>query len=228
MTFVLKQETFEGPLDLLLQLIEAEELDITTISLARVTDQYLAYVEDLERQQMPEIADWLVIAARLLLLKSRALLPMSESEAEEDADDLAAQLAEYKLYKALAAQLGDRFEQNHFSLGKLPAQVELPREPVLEGVSLPGLHQAFNTLLEHIPEAPLATETLDEQITIEQCIHSIKTSLGKGPRAFDRLFAKLTSRLAMIITFLAILELIKQRLLKISSNQSQLMVSLRS
>lgn len=228
MSFVLKQETFEGPLDLLLQLIEAEELDITTISLAQVTDEYLAYVEELEQRDLPEISDWLVIAARLILLKSRALLPV-ETEDEEAEDDLAAQLAEYKKFKDRAAALGERFTENRFSIGKSPLKFEPPEGIVMDGVTVPELQRAFDELLAELPEPrPVRTETLDAQLTIDECIDSVKSLLTAGPKEFKVLFTKLQSRVAMIVTFLAVLELVKQRLLSVSRDGSALMVGLRA
>lgn len=228
MSFVIKQGTYEGPLDLLLELIEKQELDITTISLASVTDAYLEYVKALERQDLPEISDWLVIAARLILLKSRALLP-GEPEEDEEEDDLAAQLAEYQRYKQAAKSLAGRLDSDAISFGKDPSIIELPKDTVFDGVDLKALHESFLEVVEQLPEPrPARTETLDEQLTIDECIDRITGSLAEGPQEFKGLFGGLRSRLAMIVTFLAVLELVKQRLLAISRHGSGLTVSLRA
>lgn len=228
MKYLVKQHTFEGPLDLLLQLIEHQELDITTISLATVTDDYLTHLKTLERQQLPEISDWLVVAARLLLLKSRALLPDRATDGVEP-DDLAQQLTEYKLYKAAAAELDERMGSLHRSFGKSPSTVSPPAQVVVDGVDLTGLHQAFAEILERLPEPrALGEETLEQRLTIEECIDEVKIRLAKGPKAFEAVFTKLRSRVAIIVTFLAILELVKQRLLTVNYSRRQLTLSLRS
>src|SRR5512136_3082613 len=109
--FHVKLPDFEGPLDLLLYLIEREELDITRVSLAKVTGSYLEYIHLLEQLQVDQVADFLVVAAKLLLIKSEALLPRPPSlpTSEEDVgDDLVKQLLLYKQYKESARRLGDR------------------------------------------------------------------------------------------------------------------------
>jgi segregation and condensation protein A len=227
MSFVHVQEGFEGPLDLLLELIEAEQLDITTISLAEVTDQYLARVERLEEEQLPQISDFLVVAARLILLKSRALLPDEPEEAEPD--ELTAQLAEYKLIKELAAGLEEKLADSALSLEHPPTPPTRSEALFVgDGVSLPDLQNAFTTVLERLPdESTLPEQALAEHITIEECIAAVRAKLTKGPTAFTALFGALKTRLAMIVTFLAVLELIKQRLLAIGRGP-ELLVSLRA
>lgn len=228
-TFRIRNEAFEGPLDLLLQLIEAEELEITTIALAEVTDQYLSRVKDLKREDLAEISDYLVIAARLLLLKSRALLPEDSVSEEEDPDDLAAQLLEYKRFKEMALNLEERLQAPGRSFSKLPTAITLPEEVVTDGVDIDGLHHAFCEILDRMPEpTPLKEESLEPAVTIEECIDAIKTALAKGPAAFSAMFTKLQSRVQMIVTFLAILELIKQSLLTVTNRDRKIFVSLNT
>jgi len=224
-TFLLKQETFEGPLDLLLSLIEKQELDITTISLAQVTDQYLERVRQLQRQELPEVTDFLVIAARLLLLKSRALLA-EDAPAEDQVDDLATQLAEYKIYKELAGQLSERWDKQlvAFERGSSHYPGDLPL--VTDGVSLASLEAAFSAVLQRLPaEAPRESATMEAELTLEECVDNVRQSVARRSVSFISLFAQLTSRLGMIVTFLAVLELFKQQYLTFSTTKNQLMVA---
>ncbi len=226
MTFQVRQQSFEGPLDLLLQLIEKDELDITTIALSEVTEEYLKRVEALQRDRIPEISDFLVIAARLLLIKSRSLL--HEETEEEPADDLAAQLAEYKLYRELSRLLGERLEAPGVSLGKAPSDYAWTPRLVADGVSLNGLHQAFAQVVERLPtQTPLDERLLEEVVTIEECIAAVRNAVAKKPARFETLFAGLKNRVALIVTFLALLELVKQRLVMIRTTGRQLMVVAR-
>lgn len=227
MTFTVQQQTFEGPLDLLLQLIQKEELDITTIALSEVTEQYLIRVKELERKNIPEISDFLVVAARLLLLKSRALLADDTPE-DEPVDDLAAQLAEYNVYKELAGMLEERLRDGLVSVGKNPAPFEPTARLVTDGVTLQDLHHAFKEVLQRIPAAPaLPTEQLEEHITLEECVDRVRQQVSGAPRSFATLFADLKSRLAIIVTFLALLELVKQRLVSIRLADRLLTVAAR-
>ena len=109
---------FEGPLDLLLQLIEKEELDITEVSLLQVTEQYLDYLEKVEDKKPDELADFLLIAAKLLYIKSRVLLPELEMDEEENATDLAVQLKMYKKYVAARKIIQRRFENDNFPFSR--------------------------------------------------------------------------------------------------------------
>lgn len=215
MSFTVKQREFEGPLDLLLQLIEERELEITAIALAEVTDQYLARVRELTRENLSEISDYLVIAARLVVLKSRALLP-GEEEADAEPDDLAARLAEYKLYKELAGSLREHMDGRGASVGGPSFPIEPPKELIADGVTLSALTEAFHAVLAELPEPQqLPEETLDDQVTIEECIDEVRRRLTGGPVGFASLFKDVRSRVRMIVTFLAVLELIKQSALTV-------------
>lgn len=211
MTQAFTEPVYEGPLDALLQLIEDEKLAITDVSLAKVTDRYLAHVETLERWHLPEISDWLVIAARLILLKSRALLAVPEDETEES-DDLAAQLMEYKRMKELATRLGDGLAEHAPLVGGRPQRVTYDGGMVTDGIDLDGLERAFADLIANLPAPrPLAEESLEPQVTLEECVTAVRERVSGGRTAFAQLFEGLKSRVTMIVTFLAVLELVKQR-----------------
>ena len=228
MPYLIKQATFEGPLDALLQLIEQQELDITTISLAAVTKQYLGYVEDLEKQHLPEITEWLVIAARLLLLKSRALLPIEQEIEDEDGADLVAQLEEYKKYKQLALRLETELDAGREQFSKPASRESLPPQFVPAGIELEALHQAFTAIINRLPEdLPADGGVIVEQLTMEECINRIQDTVTTTPTKFYSLFRGLRTRLGIIVTFLAILELFKQRQLKLQGSGNGLMVMVR-
>lgn len=221
-SFAIKQATFEGPLDLLLSLIEQEKLDITEIALAEVTDQYVSFVDEMERKRLPEVSEFLVIAARLMLLKSRALLPI-DTEDEEEVDDLVEQLAEYKVVKELAALLGNEFEQSNSSYGHPAQVVSIEPQFVADGIDVSVLSDAYEAVLRKIPDPrPEREEQLAEYVTLEECISRVSETLQKNQQPFAALFEGLTSRLQVIVTFLAVLELFKQRCVRISGSNLML------
>jgi segregation and condensation protein A len=216
---------FEGPLDLLLHLIEQQELDITTIALAQVTDQYLAYLacrkasaERAPSKSVPDdLAAFLSVAARLLLIKSRALLPRppaADESIEDVGEDLVLQLRAYRRFKQIALHLKQRDEAaQHMYPRALPpsAQVEgwQPRLD-LSDTSLEDLTAALLTLLQEQTDAdPELTVTIDS-VTIDDKIAQISALLSAGSQlTFQSLLADVRSRLEIIVTLLALLEMIR-------------------
>ena len=146
-SFQLALPIFEGPLDLLLHLIEREELDITNIALVQVADQYMEYIRASEQLNLDALADFIYIGARLLLLKSRALLPRPKteeellSEYEDPTDDLARQLREYKLFREAAGQLREIEQAGLHSYPRIAPPPELPPPLGLDGVTLDLLRE---------------------------------------------------------------------------------------
>jgi len=208
---------FEGPLDLLLHLIEREDLDITAVSLVQVTDQYMAALKSQERIDLRALADFVAVGARLLLLKSRALLPRSpeqtaadDEEAEEIALDLTAQLEEYRAFKQAASYLRELEEAGHRSFTRVapPPADWLPTG--LEKVTLKKLLQAFAKAIERLPPAP-EPERLQRQVLniAERRVQLLAAVRSRGSVPFTRLIADCRTRLEAIITFLAILDLLK-------------------
>lgn len=210
-----KLEKFEGPLDLLLQLIEKQELNITDVSLAAVTEQYLNYLG--ERQDLPpeELADFLVVAAKLLLLKSRVLLPDLFLTDEEDAGlGLAEQLAIYKLYVEAGQKLARRLRARHFSYARerLPVAETVTFGPPLNLTS-EAMRLVFIKVLENLKGfvRPMP-ELIARTISLQEKIMALRKLLETGPEVdFHRFMQNARSRMEIIISFLAILELIKQR-----------------
>ena len=214
--YEVKLAVFEGPLDLLLHLIEREELDITKVSLAQVTDQYLEYISLLEELNAEILADFLVIAAKLLLIKSEMLLPRpprpSDEEEEEDiGDQLARQLIEYKKFKEAALELRQREEKGLRTYVRVAPPPKLERPLDLGDVSLADLAEAVRRALDVRPPASSVSEMVAPiTVTVAEKRALIEEALKRQRRvSFSRLLAQSASRLEIIVTFLAVLELIK-------------------
>jgi segregation and condensation protein A len=209
---------FDGPLDLLLYLIEAQELDITVVALAQVTDQFLAYVRALDTPDPRVLADFLGVAAKLVLIKSRSLLPrppasVEEPDQEDVGETLARQLREYQLFKRAAADLQARETEGLrvFSREAAPTP-SLPPSPGLEGVTLDKLVAAFRRALARLPatpppDAPVRPHT----VSIEDKMADLRERVTRGSLVFSDWLAEAQSRYEVIASFLALLELIKQR-----------------
>jgi segregation and condensation protein A len=220
---------FEGPLDLLLHLIQQQQLDITTIALAKVTDQYLAYLAvrkettlDSPAEQdrvSDELAAFLAVAARLLLIKSRALLPRPPSDTdqlEDEGQDLVEQLRLYRRFKQMAEYLRDRNQESlHMYARTLPpgAQIEgwIPKLD-LSGTTIDDLTSALYALLREATEDTTELGTLVHTVTIEDKISQIRALLStRSQVTFRSLLDKTYSRVEVIVTFLAMLEMIRHR-----------------
>ncbi len=219
---------FEGPLDLLLHLIEREELDITEVSLAQVTNQYLEYLAAIDERDPDNLADFLVVAAKLLLIKSRVLLPQQKSplspeDAEEDiGEDLVRQLLEYRKYKEIAHWLREIESEGLRSYVRLAAAPAMDRVVDLGEVTLADLLNTVREVLAITPPAPSVNGTVPPiTITIEQQIDLIRHKTSGGRTAsFRQLLERATSRIEIIVTLLALLEMVKQ--LRVTMRQSKL------
>lgn len=207
---------FEGPLDLLLHLIERQELDITAISLAQVTNQYLEYLAGASERNPDNLADFLVVAAKLLLIKSRVLLPQPPAppaaEEEDLGDDLVRQLVEYKRFKEAARWLQQQDEQGLRSYVRLADMPDLERNADLGEVSLDDLLAAVREVLAVKPAMPPVDQAVAPMsITIGEQMAHIERRLAAGRALrFQDLFEGAAHRLEVIVTLLALLEMIKQ------------------
>lgn len=214
---------FEGPLDLLLSLIEREELDITKISLARVTDQYLAYLEVLKQVNPDELADFLMVAAKLVLIKSEVLLPrpppsVVEEEEEDVGDELARQLRLYKQFKEIANYLREieaKGERNFVRLTYVAPKIEPKLIP--DSITLEQLRAAARNALTIKPPDPDVDEVVSrELVTIGQQMAHIRQALETfGVVGFHQLLSAQKNRIEVIVTLLAVLEMIKRRVIKV-------------
>ncbi|MFC2037131.1 segregation and condensation protein A [Chloroflexota bacterium] len=207
---------FEGPLDLLLHLIEREELDITEVSLAQVTNQYVEYLARLSERDADSLADFLVVAAKLLLIKSRVLLPQpptpSSLQEEDDGEDLVQQLIEYKRFKEVARRLReieDRGLQSYIRLAAIP---RLDPTVDLGDITLEDLWEAVREVLAVKPLLPSVNGTVAPvTISISEQMEVIQRATSGGrPVSFLRLLERASSRLEIIVTLLALLEMVKQ------------------
>jgi segregation and condensation protein A len=219
--------SFAGPLDLLLHLIERQELDITAISLVKVTDQYLEQIEELKQNRMEELIDFLVVAARLVQIKSRALLPQTpviiegEEEEEDPAEALLRQLREYKRFKQAAAWLQDREEQGLRTYLRVAPPPKLDGRLDMSGISVDTLLAAVQEALSRVDDREESVAIVQpRRITIEGQINRLrqraKTGLAFG---FTDLLSAKTSRIEISITLLAVLELIKRQELLASQTE---------
>ena len=208
---------FEGPLDLLLHLIEREELEITSVSLIQVTDQYIGMLRAQDKIDLRALADFVAVGARLLFLKSRALLPrtpeqLAEDEmiAEEIATDLTAQLEEYRVYKSAATYLRELEESGHRSFPRIAPPPSDWAPTGLEQVTMKKLLAALAKALERLPPTPEPERLQRQVLNIAERRLSLMTRVQRtGSLAFTRLIEECQSRFEAIITFLAILDLLK-------------------
>jgi segregation and condensation protein A len=205
---------YEGPLDLLLQLIEHAELDITAVSLAQVTDQYLGYIHQM---QVPadEISAFLVVAAKLLQIKSEALLPRPPVRVagEEDLGEaLARQLLIYKRFKELANWLDERMAQHLRTYLRIAPPIKIEGRLDMSDITLADLMEAAEDIFsEEADKQALGTVISAPRITIREKIALIAERLGRNPNtSFNSLLGKKPSRLEVVVTFLALLELVKR------------------
>ena len=216
--YVVQLPVFEGPLDLLLHLIEREELDITRVSLTLVTDQYLGYLRALEQLSVNDLADFVVVAARLLLIKSQALLPrpspLSPSEGVDAAEQLLEQLRAYRAFKEAARRLEERSATGLRSYVRLAPYPHLDTGiEHLEPVSLDSLLVAAHRALQVRSDTRSANDVVPPfSLTIEDQIELITQTLREQARvSFSELLTSAYSRYEVVVTLLALLELVKQR-----------------
>lgn len=221
--YEVKIAKFEGPLDLLLELIEDEKLDITEIALAEVTSRYLSEIAKLDPKAY-DVAEFLVVASKLIYLKSRAILPTIATEEEEaEIEDLKAKLEIYKKYKDAAKQFGNILEEHKRSYPAKKPQFVLSKFTPPKGVELRDLWSTFQKLLSDMPEE-LKREEVEipsEKITVEEKIADLENLIKtKSKHRFSSIIKTSKSRLEAIITFLAVLEMVKLKKIKVAQSAS--------
>jgi segregation and condensation protein A len=208
---------FEGPLDLLLHLIERQELDITEVSLAQVTNQYIEYLAEISERDPDHLADFMVVAAKLLLIKSRVLLPQppaaASSDEEPDPDDLVRRLVEYKRFKEASRWLQDLESQGLQSYIRMAAPPRLEHSVDLGNVTLDELLAAVRQVLVVTPPGPSVNGTVAPiSVTMSGQMNLIERETRRRRAvSFRRLLEQAESRLEIIVTLLALLEMVKQQ-----------------
>ena len=230
MGFAARLSAFEGPLDLLLHLIEKNKIDIYDIPISEVTDQYIAFLNEAEDTDADIMSEFLVMAATLLEIKARLLLPKTdENEEEEDPrEELVQRLLEYKLYKYMSMELKDRqldASKNLYRAPSVPDEVLAYRPPVdldafIGDTPLEKLKEVFDDVIarssDRVNEAALSYGTIKkEEVKIPDRIKHIKNALKESKKIdFRALLEEGSGKMNVIVTFLAVLELMKTGELK--------------
>jgi len=222
MTYQVRIESFEGPLDLLLHLIKKHEMDIYDIPIAEITSQYLATLEKMKELNLDVAGDFLVMAATLLHIKSKMLLPqpVDEEMEEEEGDpraELVRRLLEYQKYQDAGRMLDDlpRLGRDIFGTAAFPLEPDQEEETGCLEVGLFDLIEALNDLLRQAPQE-VFHEVVLEHLSVTDRINEILSFLADRPRAgFADLLARPAERAQVVVTFLALLELVRLRVVRL-------------
>lgn len=209
-----KVHTFEGPLDLLLQLIEQEQMDISQVALAHVTEQYLQALEKADNISAEDLADFLVVAAKLLLIKSRILLPQLAVEGAEEASDLERQLKIFKEYLDASRGIAKIIHKRRFTFGRgRPAMLIEEKFSPPEGLEVSTMRELFLSVLRDIePVIALPKAVIEKTVSISEKIEAIRALiLDKALVSFKSIMQDAKTKTDVIVSFLALLELVKQR-----------------
>ena len=232
-----KLQVFEGPLDLLLHLIDKNKIDIYDIPIVEITDQYLDYIQQMKQEDLDVMSEFMVMAATLLDIKCRMLLPKEvneEGEEEDPREELVKQLLEYKMYKYMSYELRDRMGDAAMVAYKAPTgpgEVLAYREPVdigelLEGLTLEKMNQIFQSIIRRQEDKvdPIRSrfgEIEQEEVSLPEKMNDVEQYTRTHSRfTFRSLLEKQASKVQVIVTFLAILELMKVGKIKISQEET--------
>jgi segregation and condensation protein A len=216
--YKVKFEVFEGPLDLLLYLIKKEEVDIYDVNLTQLAAQFIEYIEVMRLLDLDIAGEFLVMASTLMFIKSRELLPLDqqvETDGEDDGEDprweLIRQLVEYKKFKDAAAQLQSLEARQENVFPRLPAKPEFEQEaPGKPDVSLFDLLNAVNVILKRVAQQPDSRDVFEDKWTVSEKIEHLMRAISEKSRLkFSELFDGAMSRTEVVVTFLALLELIR-------------------
>lgn len=224
MSYKLRLDIFEGPLDLLLYLIKKNDLNIYDIPISSITDQYMEYIEMMRILDLEIIGDFLVMAATLMQIKSRMLLPPDPSQEEKEEldprDELVRRLQEYKIFKEIAEQLKEKEGKRQDLFTRkidedLRHELKEESKEVYFEANLFDLINAFSKALQKF-KTQSVYELNEEQFTVEQKIHEVLHALLKTPRLMlVELFSQARSKVEIVVTFISVLELIRLKEIKI-------------
>ena len=220
-TFAIKTEVFEGPLDLLLNLIEKRKLLINDITLSKVTDDYIQHVQSLPEFSIPDRANFILVASTLLLIKSKSLLPTLDisGEEQESIDDLEKRLKEYQRIKELSLHVKELFGKNVIFPKSQNRQITVVFSPQ-EGMNAGGIFAAIKDVLKSLPKKEILPQAIVKKvISLEEMIGSltnrIKSSIKMSFRDFSGQVGK-GEKVNIIVSFLAMLELVKQGIIEVT------------
>jgi len=213
-------DIFEGPLDLLLHLIKKNEVGVADIPIATITEQYLAAIELMESLNLDVAGEFLVMAATLIHIKSRMLLPAEEGEPDADEgvdprEELVRRLLEYQRFKDAAAELEQRELLTRDVFARSPAATEEAPAPGFREVSVLDLLAALKRVIERLPKENVHEVIMDRITVREKMTLILDTLRSRGKVLFEALFGEVKSRLEIVVSFLAMLELVKMRAIRI-------------
>lgn len=247
MELTVKLESFEGPLDLLLHLLEKNKVNIYDIPIVKITNQYMEYIHEMERQDLDIMSEFMVMAATLLDIKAKMLLPKKTSgeNDEEETDprtELVQQLLEYKLYKCISYELKDRqldADRVMYKIPTIPEEVSAYVPPVdtgqlLEGVTLNRLNAIFEAVMKRQADKidPVRSKfgkIEREEISLEERIAALEQYAAEHRNfSFRGLLKRQKGRMQIIVTFLAVLELMKAGKIEISQEHAFADISITS
>lgn len=220
MSYSVHIEQFEGPLNLLLQLVETEKLEITSVSLMQVTEPFVQHVRDNQGKIPPEeLADFLIIAAKLVYLKSKALLPTLVDSDLEEGPDLETQLRLYRAFASAAAKIAVLANAGHASYARTYRAMK-QEEPVFtppEGVTPEMLKELYRQAARRLePLIALPKASVERAMSIEEKIAELRERISRLVHSsFHRFLSESRDKYEMVVSFLALLELIKQRLVQV-------------
>lgn len=236
MELTIKLQVFEGPLDLLLHLLDKNKVNIYDIPIVEITNQYMEYIREMKRQDLNVMSEFLVMAATLIDIKSKMLLPKQEAEGEEEIEDpraeLVAQLLEYKMYKCMAYELKDRqmdAERVMFKEPTIPAAVAAYEEPVdlnelMADVTLTKLNNIFKSIMKKQEDKidPVRSKfgkIEKEEVSLnDKMAYLEQYALVHSSFSFRSLLEAQSSKMEIIVTFLAVLELMKTSKIRITQD----------
>lgn len=229
MAYQVSLKQFDGPLDLLLTLIGKARIDIQDIFVSEITEQYLEYMEGVDELDMDSASEFLQMAATLVEIKSRAMLPKPPKVEDEEGlspeEALIRQLTEYKRFKEASAQMQQLETEAKDIITKLPEEFPLPPPEVeLTGLTLDKLTKAFARVLMRLEEKNSGSEEKRQirrdTFTVAQCMSRISRMVKKGRTAFSALFADMYTKDEVITMFMAMLEMVKHSKLRISQTNA--------
>ncbi len=213
---------FDGPLDLLLSLVDEKRMEITEVSISSVTEPFLDYLDTLEEKDAQELADFLVVAARLLLMKSRTLLPQFAME-EDDGISLEDQLRLYRRFVEVSKKINILWLDDN-KKGYVRAEPPIRSQEVIKPVNLSQdtMHLSMVQLVKRLaPTKPLPETQIDRTVSMKEKIDTLRKLLKKGKKvSFQELLSDTSTKTEIIVSFLAILELVKQKHVYLSQEDS--------